>query len=280
MVSAQQGASGRSKPGTGVYTILGVVLALVGFGAVLLFSSLLGGSGKASSGSTAETAIVVAATDIPARTPITKAMLTTAHYATATLPAGAYLKSDAVKDVVAAVEIQKGQPVLPNLLVKSGDIVSGPQNAYLPIPSGWVAIQVPTSEQQGVGGNIQDGDYISIIAVMQGKVTQYTNTRTVFTNVHVLRVGPASGDVQPAGGSSQTPAHSGGVSSSLTVIVTQCQAEYIRWFLQNGSLVYTLEAHQDYKPQDVSPDKSCPGVDSAQGVSRDNINQRWPGLLN
>ncbi len=64
------------------------------------------------------------------------------------------------------------------------------------------------------------------------------------------------------------------------MIVTQCQAEYIGWFLNNGALSYTLESYKDYKPQDQSVDQTCPAVTSAKGVAQADVAARWPGIFN
>ena len=134
---------------------------------------------------------------------------------------------------------------------------------------------IPTGEQQGVAGYIQPGDYISIVAIVRPPTGQYSNVRTIFTNVHVLRVGQAS---QGGGVTPPTPGTAPPTASSLTVVVTQCQAEYVDWFIANGQIKYTLESYKDYKPADTSLDASCPNVDAARGVTIANITQRFPGL--
>ena len=70
------------------------------------------------------------------------------------------------------------------------------------------------------------------------------------------------------------------MTSSLTVVVTQCQAEYINWFLANGAIKYTLESYKDYTPRDIAVDSSCPNVDAAGGVTINQVTQKWPGFLN
>jgi len=255
------------------FTILGVVLALVGFALVLL----LGSRGGTSPGNSAATApVVVAAADIALRTSLTPAQVTIVKMVPADVPPGAFTTVSAVKGLVAAVNIVKGQPVTSNLLVRSSDTISGPQAAYLPIPSGFVAKTIPTSEMQGVAGFIQAGDYISVIAVI---TTGSQVTRTIYTNVPVIEVGPSTGTIAAAGAPTPPPKSSGGVSSSLTVIVTECQAEYLTWFQQYESVTYTLESFHDYQPQDLKPDSSCPGVGAAKGVSKADVSRQWPGIL-
>jgi Flp pilus assembly protein CpaB len=122
-----------------------------------------------------------------------------------------------------------------------------------------------------VAGYIQAGDYISVIAIVPSPKGQ--NVRTIYTNVHVLKVGPAVAD--KTAGAPKT----GGISSSLTVIVTACQAEYLNWFLANASLRYILESYKDTKPQDTAPDQSCPSVTTAPGVRQSDVANRWPGIF-
>ncbi len=270
----QPGAAQAAKPKSGrPYTLLGLVLAVLGFGMVLLFANLTGGKGP-SGAATAQASVVVAARDIPIRTPLSADDIKVVKFAQSDVPPGALTKPDDIKGMVAGVGIMKGQPLTSNLLVKSGDAIVGPQPAYLPLPSGWVGLTIPTGEQQGVGGYISAGDYISIVATVTGK--SGSNVRTLYTNVHVLRIGPA---LTTDTGQAQTP-KSGGITSSLTIVVTQCQAEYLSWFISNASIKYTLESYKDYKPQDTSVDATCPSVNAAKGVTKDDISARWAGIFN
>ena len=114
--------------------------------------------------------------------------------------------------LIAEINIAKGQLITQNMLAQQGDLISGAQPAYLPIPQGFVAVTIPAGgEINGVAGFIQAGDYISLIATVQlaplsssatpapGAPT--SATKTVFQNLHILRLGPAAATVQPAGGS-------------------------------------------------------------------------------
>ena len=258
------------------------MLAVLGFGAAVVGSQTLTTSKQPVATSGAQIGVVVAAHDIGLRMTLDTADVTIQQVQQSDVPPAAYRRAQDIKGLVAAVPIMKGQPITSNLLVKSPDSVVGGQSGYLPIPTGFVALTVPTSEQQGVAGFIQAGDYISVVAIVKPKSAEYANVRTVFTNVHVLKVGPAVGSVTPAAGAaSPAPAaQTGGIASSLTLVVTECQAEYLNWFLTNGSVKYALESYKDYKPADTSVDASCPGVDAARGVTLANVIQRFPGLAN
>jgi hypothetical protein len=67
----------------------------------------------------------------------------------------------------------------------------------------------------------------------------------------------------------------GGVSSSLTLEVTQCDAEYLVWFLQNTQLKYTLESFHDYLQAPSGPDVTCKDVLQAHGVTAEDVNKRF-----
>jgi len=158
--------------------------------------------------------------------------------------------------------------VTPNLIAPSGDLLSTSDVAYLPIPKGWIAVTVPTSEQVGVGGYVQVGDRITMLATINtssfGQNPGRAVVLTVFRDVDVLRVGPAS--------SSTT---SGIVTSSLTVLMTACDSEYLFWLLNNASMKYELESYTDYQSVPTGPDSKCPNVSKASGVGPKDVESRW-----
>jgi Flp pilus assembly protein CpaB len=245
---------------------------------------------------------VVAARDIPFRAALSKDDLVLKDWPADGVPPNAYRSVDDVigksaaqatanpsgqaanaTGAVAEIKISQGQPVTSNMLANSIDAVQI-QAAFLPIPKGFDAATIPTSEQVGVAGYIQAGDYINIIATVNiatfkpptqqqaqggGQVT-----RTVFTNVHVLKVGAATGQVTTGGGSTQSQ-QQGGVASSLTLVMTQCDWEFFRWLQANASLTYTLGSYQDYKAQDTKPDPTCADATAAHGVGFSSVDKRW-----
>ena len=154
--------------------------------------------------------------------------------------------------MIPLVAISAGQAVTSNEVAKPSQAL-GAQSEYLPIPSGYVALTIPTSEQQGVANFIQPDDYISVIATVTNG--NKLASKTIFANLHVIRVGTLGSGT--GGGSSAT---------SLTVVVTECQAEVVTWFLTYASMKYTLESFHDYlQPGAQTPDPGCPTVDGRQG---------------
>ncbi len=216
------------------FTLLGIVLALVVIAAFVLVAL------NASTGTSVQYQSVVVATSV------------------------FFDQISNVQGMVPLVTILSGQAITSNEVVKPSQAL-GSQSEYLPIPSGYVALTIPTSEQQGVANYIQPGDYISVIATVStgGKVA----SKTIFTNLHVIRVGMSS-------------ASSASTASSLTVVLTQCQAEIVTWFVTYAALKYALESFHDYLTSGgQNKDPSCPSVDSAQGVTLQAIQKAYPTLF-
>src|SRR5207247_10975917 len=95
-----------------------------------------------------------------------------------------FTKIEDVKGMIPLVSIVDKQAITSNMVAKPNTPV-GAQSEFLPIPSGYVALTIPTSEQQGVAGNIQPDDYISVIATVTSgsKVA----SKTVFVNLQRCR---------------------------------------------------------------------------------------------
>jgi pilus assembly protein CpaB len=207
-------------------------------------------------GSGAQITVVVAAEPIPARTSITPDMLKTVQMpATSALP-GVYTSISAVSDQYAVVDIPKAQAITPNMVARSiSDLPANTVQPVLPIPQGYIVVTIPDAEQQGVAGFVGQGDYVDIIvtvdksSILQG--VKGSVSSTVFAAVYVVRVGPQTN--VPKQGQAQ------GVASSLTVEMSQCDATYMAWFIQNAqSIKYTLISKKDYPlSQPTAPPSDC-----------------------
>jgi Flp pilus assembly protein CpaB len=250
-----------SRPRRGrLYIIVGAVLAVVAFGVAAGLASL-----PLLQSNTTGTRIVVAKANLTARTKILASDLELSAYNPA--PPQAFTSISAVAGKDARVDIPAGSPITANLIASAGDILSTSDVAYLPIPSGYVAVTVPTGEQLGVGGYVQVGDRITMLATVNtaifGASPQVPVVRTVFRDLDVIRVGPVA-----SGSSAQ-------LTSSLTLLTTACDAEYLFWLLNNATLKYTLESFKDYAVSPQQPDPSCPTLASAGGVGPKEVDKRW-----
>ena len=278
-------APARPRAGGGrIFIIIGLVLALVGFGLAVLLGSLshVGGG----SGATCPCDLVVyAAKDIPLRTQITTVDQIKVKLVPDTFkPAGAIVIDPsnqnkdggtqntaalkAVQSFIAEVNIATDQPLMTSMLAKPGDTITGAQAAFLAIPQGYVALTIPTSELIGVAGYPQPGDYIGVIASAGHGLTGISVT--VFTQLHIIRIGQAAQNVIAAGSSGNNAngsANPGAVAVSITVLATPCQAELITWFQQNTTVRYELESYKDYAPAATGPAPRSAGLSSATGLS-------------
>ena len=242
------------------FTLLGILLALLVIAAFVLVALNAGNA----SGSPTQN-VVVATKDLQPRTVISADALELKPISVpSTYPKVYFTRIQEVQGTIPLVPISAGQAITANEVAKASQAL-GAQSEYLPIPQGYVAITIPTSEQQGVADFIQRDDYISVIATVStaGKVA----SKTVFTNLHVIRVGTSY-----ATGTSN--------ASSLTVVVTECQAEVITWFLTYAALKYSLQSFKDYlQSGTVVPDPNCRSVADAKGVTLQFMQTTYPGLF-
>lgn len=252
--------------------LVGVGLALFAFVAMFAFGIIFARSAQGSQ----EVGVVVAGEDIQPRQPITPDMLQFSSVAASALPPHAFTKITQLTGFAALVTIYKNQVLTANLVSSNPDELAAiGTSSYLPIPQGWVALTLPSSEQQEVAGYIAPGDYIDVIATVNlqlfalnrnGSVSPLNQgqvTRTVFSDVKVIRVGPIS--AAPKEGQPQ------GVASSITVVMTQCDARYMAWLILNASLKYDLRSVSDYATDTPSPqDDTCPSV-----IGVKQIDARW-----
>ena len=282
-------APARPRPGGGrLFIIVGLLLAILAGAGVFFLGGSIGGAGGI--GGAPTTTVVIAKNPIAMRHAITSSDLETAKVSGSfTSVNNVYSNTSDVVNLIAQIQISKGSVITSDMLAKDVGLVSGAAPAYLPLASGYVAMTIPTGEQQGVAGHITLGDYITVVSSASLTVFAVGSatptgppkivTKTVFTNVRVIGLGPATANVQPAGGAATvggTTGPTGGVVSSLTIELTQCDAEFFTWFLNNTTIRYTLESFHDYLTQPPSaPDPTCPTVLSAQGVSQKAVEARY-----
>jgi Flp pilus assembly protein CpaB len=241
-----------------LYIVVGAILAVLAFATAAGLASL-----SLVQTTTTGVKVVVAKTNISARTKIQESDLQLSSFNPA--PPQAFTEIGKVTGKSARVDIPAGSPVTANLIAGATDLLSTTDLALLPIPQGYVALTVPTGELVGVGGYPQAGDRITMLASISTSTfgvnpgTQVV--RTVFRDLYIIRVGPVN---QPSGTAQ--------VASSLTLLLTACDAEYLFWLTNNASLKYTLESFKDYAASPSQPDPACP---KPGGVGPKDVNKRW-----
>src|SRR4029077_14540487 len=205
-MSIASGDVARPRRGR-LYIVIGAVLAVLAFAAAAGLASL-----SLLQPNTGGTRVVVAKNDITARTKIQSSHLELGTVNPA--PKEAFTNISDLAGKGARVDIPAGSPVTANLVAPAGALLSTSDVAFLPIPWGYVAVTVPTGEQEGVGGYPQVGDRITMLATINTSVFGSSSSapvvRTVFNNLDILRVGPVATQ------------NSTGISSSLTLLMTGC----------------------------------------------------------
>jgi Flp pilus assembly protein CpaB len=246
--------------------VLGVALALVAFLVMfafgLLFANRAGGS--------ATVPIVVAKQEIAQRTQIALDQVQVSYWPSAGVPAGALSRPSQLTGQFALVTILKGQPITTNVI---GDVnaLNNSQQVYLPIPTGYVALTLVTSEQQFVGGWPKQRDFVNIIATAD--TTKFTKanprsvTVTAFTEVYIV----ATGVPAPV----STAGIAAGVPSSVTVEMTPCNAAYMTWLGANTDLKYELMSKDDYPKPPSAVDPACPVGTTVNPVGPSAVDARW-----
>jgi pilus assembly protein CpaB len=227
-----------------ILLIFGVFLAIVAFGGALLVGRTSGGAPAIGGGKTVD--VVVATKDVAASTQITADLVALQKFSEDQVPPFAFRAKDLVVGKYAALPIHANSAIIDYYVVSDAGSVQPAKQAFLPIPAGQVAMQIPTGELVGVGGYIQPDDRIDILvtASIYPKGTNPADakpyTKTTFTNLHVIRVGPAGG------------ANTRGISSSLTVIVTLKQAEDLKFLLDSTNYKFVLKSVKDYDQVDAA----------------------------
>jgi hypothetical protein len=92
-----------------------------------------------------------------------------------------------------------------------------------------------------------------------GKAPGSSVVRTVFRDVYVIKVGPVAN------------AQSSTLTSSLTLLMTMCDSEYLVWLLNNASMKYELESYKDYGAAPKDADSKC----QTTGVGPAQVDTRW-----
>jgi pilus assembly protein CpaB len=214
---------------------IGVVLVILAFVGVLVFSRLSGGA----TGST-QTTILGASRDIKTATPLTADDLVA--ISVDTLPTGAVRDKSLLVGKVSRHDISKGSAVLDSDVASPA--IGTAARLYFALPAGKVALNIPSSD---ISPYVQPGDQIDIIAspkAAQGSSGQY---KTTLKGLRVLSVGA------PLAAAGAAPAAGG----NLIVEVNLQDAEAIQFLVKNTDFTYVLKSPLDQ--MGANPDTT--GVD-------------------
>lgn len=208
--------------------------------------------------------VVVAATDIPAYTPITSDMVTFKQ-----IPVGYAhpLATRSVEDVVGFVTesaVLAGEELLPSKLKQYGETDSG--LSYV-VPEGMRALTIAVDEVSGIAGFLQRGDYVDVISYTtttyvpaeapvvadgetptEDQLPQTLSTTLVAAqNVRVAAVGKSLSSVSTV----EDQAVEG--YTSVTLLLSPEDVMRVVQGAKSGSIVLILRASGDHTPNTQDP---------------------------
>ena len=208
--------------------------------------------------------VIVAASDIPAFTPITSDMVTLKQ-----IPLGYAhpLAAHTLEEVVGYVtesNIIEGEEILPAKLKQFGETESG--LSYV-VPEGMRALTVAVDEVSGVAGFLQRGDYVDVISYTtttyepepkpqaqegteQTAQTTPSQSTTVVAaqNVRIAAVGMSLSSKTPS-----TEEQTQASYNSVTLFVTPEDAMRIVQGAKSGVVMLVLRASGDHSPNTQPP---------------------------
>jgi pilus assembly protein CpaB len=175
--------------------------------------------------------VVVAINDIPARTKITREMVSVEMYPKDLMAPDVFTKADDVINRVTKDKIKgKNQ-------IRETDLLGEGQSATMAIKvhEGYRAVTIAANEVNSVGNMVQPGDRVDILATYQDPRTRLEVTRMILQNVPVLFVDRGRTDAEGKQGA----------TSSMTLEVTPEQTELVKAAERRGTLAVTLRGVQD-----------------------------------
>ncbi len=192
------------------FVVFAIGLGLIG--AILVYVALARPSGGNHS-AVADTPVVVAKSDIPARTKITESMIEVRLVPSGDKSALAYADTASILDqtMVTRFPIAANEQILSSKVVPlsgSGTSTTTSRSLSFVVPQGKRAMSVKTSEVQGAGGLVLPGDYVDILVVYDVEFPSPTDAtqrikvdsyfiQTIMQNVEVLAVSQTVVDLVP-----------------------------------------------------------------------------------
>lgn len=216
--------------------IIAVILAI---GTGWLTLSYLSAVKSQSQAAGAPRDVIVAATEIPARAPITLAMLAKVQRPASAVDPDAITDPKTIVGQLSLITIPVGATITASKIGK-------PANAALPVrlQPGMRAVSVQVDKVKSVSGLLQPGDRVDVIAVPQKSSNQPPPAATILRGVRVL----AMGDTLET--SSATPSPDEANSTTITLEVTPSQADLLAMADVNTTLRLALRSPRE-KPNSL-----------------------------
>jgi pilus assembly protein CpaB len=244
-------------------TLLVAILLAIGTGWLTL--NYINGIKGANAGSNEQRVVLVAASDIPARTTITPAMVKRV-----VVPVqGA--EPDALHDTVPAVG-SLSLISIPAGAQLTASKVGRPSDVGLPVrlDSGMRAVSIQIDKVKGVSGLVQPGDRVDIIAIPPRQGSDPAPAAAILRGVKVLAVGTSLETT------SATPSPEEQMSTTVTLEVTPRQADLIAMADTNATLRLALRSPRE--PLNSMPTEALrfPAEEKQQAAAPPQQQQQQP----
>ena len=216
------------------FIILAIVLGMMGAGLVYVATSRTSDSGG-SGGSAADTAVVVAKTDIPARTVVTQAMVEVKLVPAENAAPLAFSTLDQVVGQATRFPVTVGEQVLSSKVVAlSGNSAAVSRSLSFVIPEGRRGFSISASEVMDAGGLVLPGDYVDIVVLYDVQFRGSDGVETVesyvvqhlMQNIEVLAVAQAIVDVVETPGAAGGSNNAAGASDTQRVRNSEARANH------------------------------------------------------
>lgn len=248
------------------FIMLALVLGILG--AILLYTAVSRDSGSGpSAGGGQIVPVVVARTEIPARTRITASMVEVRMVPEGARSFMAYTRAEEVIGQVTRFPVAANEHLLPSKLVALDGTATGRALTYV-VPPGKRAFAIRVSEVQTAGGLILPGDYVDVIVIYDMEFVRGTNVenassyfvQTLFQNVEVLAVSQAVVDLvmgQETTPNGQRARNSDGRpnpdASTVTLALTPEEVQKIYLAESNGRIRLALRPFGDGEVRPIDP---------------------------
>jgi pilus assembly protein CpaB len=217
------------------FIILAIVLGMMGAGLVYVATSRTSDTGG-SAGGPADTAVVVAKADIPARTIVTQSMVEVKLVPAENAAPLAFSSLEQVVGQATRFPVTVGEQVLSSKVVAlSGNSAAVSRSLSFVIPEGRRAFSISADEVMNAGGLVLPGDYIDIVVLYDVQFRGTDGVETVesyvvqhlMQNIEVLAVAQVIVDVvESPNGEGSGSTNSSGASDTQRVRNSEAKANH------------------------------------------------------
>jgi pilus assembly protein CpaB len=258
---AMNAALDTSK-GNQKFIILAVVLGLMG--AILVYVLLSRDTSSSGSGGATgpTTAVVVAKSDIAARTKVTKDMVEVKLIPADAVSEMSFADAAQVINQVTRFPISANQQILSSQVIPPAGSAGVSRALSYAVPAGKRAFAIRTTALASAGGLVLPGDYIDILAIFDipngDDVRNKFAVQTILQNVEVLAVEQAIVDTvggDTTGPNSQrarnTESRPVPEANTLTLLLTPEEAQQMFLAEAHGELRFALRSYGDGKEEPI-----------------------------